>query len=159
MLSASAEFTWNKKVEQAIKNAAKRVTVEVGIPEEAKYPNGKSVNEVAMTMEFGNGKTPPRPFARQAIASDKADWKESIGKKLNKVAHGKTGSARMALKALGNEVRESIVRSIERLVNPALAPSTIATKKAKGSKRPEKPLIDTGTLKNSFKVVELEGEE
>lgn len=152
MVRAISQFTWNKTVEQRIRNAAKKAVVEVGVPKNAVYPNGMKVEDVAKIQEFGSGNVPPRPFARNAIAENKGKWGESAGRKLRKVARKGEGSAKTALRAVGEEVRQDVVRNIETLVDPHLKPSTVESKRKKGRSRPEKPLIDSGLLKSSIKV-------
>ena len=51
------------------------VTLAVGIDPSAKYPDGKSVAEVADFVEYGTRYMPPRPFMRNAKMENEASWR------------------------------------------------------------------------------------
>lgn len=51
------------------------ITIAVGIDPSAKYPDGKSVAEVAELVEYGTRYMPPRPFMRNAKAEKEASWR------------------------------------------------------------------------------------
>ena len=104
----NASFTWNKAVEQALRNATKKTHLAVGIPEDEEYPKGKKVSEVAMILEFGTEKIAPRAFLRGTVDERKGKWIEDTGRRLKKVARGKGGSARTVMKVLGAEVKADI---------------------------------------------------
>ena len=80
---------------------------------------------------------PPRPFMRNAIEKDSAQWS-----KIFREAIKRTGSIDQALAILGEKVKESIQDSIRTFVDPSNAKSTI---RKKGF---DAPLRDTGTLLN-----------
>lgn len=152
MIGMVSQFSWNAEVAQRIRNAAKRAVLTVGIPKDATYPDGVKVEAVAFTHEFGDGSVPPRPFMRNTIADRKGEWSESAGRKLRKILKkNATGSARTVLRSLGNEMVDDVRDGIERIVEPALKPSTVREKRIHGAKRPSKPLVDTGLLKDSIR--------
>ena len=51
------------------------ITLSVGIDPTAKYPDGKSVAEVADFVEYGTRYMPPRPFMRNAKSENAAAWR------------------------------------------------------------------------------------
>lgn len=158
MIRLISQFSFNKAVEQRIKNAAKHAVLGVGIGKDAEYPNGVKVETVAFRQEFGDGNVPPRPFVRTTVVNKKQDWAESAERKFAKVLKpNSNGSAKTALRALGEEMVEDIKRGIEDVVAPPLNPSTVKSKNRKGRKRPDKPLVDSGLLKDSIKAEVTEG--
>lgn len=120
--------------------AARAATyVDVGFLADAVYPDGTSVPAVAYVNEFGKKGQPPRPFFRKAIAENEQAWR----RKLAKLMEQNDMDARKSLTGLGVIVQGSIQKSINDLMSPPLAPSTV---KAKGF---DKPLIDTGVMLRS----------
>lgn len=116
-------------------------TVSVGFLEGATYPDGTSVPMVAAINEFGapaRGQ-PPRPFFRNMIAQDGPGWGDQVAAVLKATDY----DAPRSLQLMGEEIRGQLQDSILQLVDPPLAPSTVA---AKGF---DKPLIDTSVMLNS----------
>lgn len=137
--------------------------VEIGILAEDKNrkPSGKqtTILEYAIYNEFGTSKMPARPFFRIAINENEEKTKRSIRKYFNMVLIGiYTGEE--ALKKLGEEVRENIIKSIQEANNWA-TPLSPLTLKAKFKKRPDnnRILIDDKYLIRSirFKIVNIRG--
>lgn len=122
----------------------------VGFLEGATYPGGKGkpalhVAQVAFWNEFGTVRAPARPFFRTTIAKESGTWGENLGKAV--VAYDYDGE--LALRAVGQAMRDDVEASIQRWTTPPNAPSTIA-RKGHG-----KPLIDTAVMVRSpdFEVV------
>lgn|SRR5487761_2325541 len=134
-------------------NLEKSASVDVGFMGGATYPDGESVAFVATMNEFGRGVNVihptdevggsyyqmPRPFFRRAIKANKDKWAPNIATALKNNNYDAT----IALESVGQEIQEEVQESIRELVDPPLAPSTIA---AKGF---DKPLIDSGLMENS----------
>lgn len=112
--------------------------IEVGFFEGEKYPNGKSVAEVAAFNEFGGGKVPPRPFMRTCVERRKNIWKKLVRDEL-----AKNEDARVTLALLGNRMVEDLKDYIKIWTYPPNAPSTIAKKGFND------PLVETGRMMNS----------
>ena len=114
--------------------------VEVGFFPESRYDDGTPVAAVAAWNEFGTDSIPERPFFRRAIA----DMEDGLAKVVDTGLDRETLviDRRLADK-IGSYAADKVKESIEALVEPPNAPSTIARK---GSSN---PLIDTRTMKNA----------
>jgi hypothetical protein len=113
-------------------------TVKVGFIKGATYPEGTSVPLVAAINEFGRPPyQPPRPFFRRMIAAHKNEWPAAISNLLKSNDY----DARTTLAQVGDAIAGQLRQSIVDLVDPPLAPSTIARKGGV-----TKPLIDTGVM-------------
>lgn len=126
--------------------------VRVGFLDGATYPDGTSVAEVATINEFGapSRGQPPRPFFRLMIAEKRGTWGDAVA--LNWKATN--GDAAKTLDRMGQGIKGQLQDSIRNLVDPPLAPSTIARKGF------DKPLIDKGHMLNSVDyVVDLDGDK
>lgn len=123
-------------------------TVKVGFLEGATYPSGESVALIAAINEFGapSRGQPPRPFFRRMIAEKSGEWPAAVEANLKATNY----DAARTLDLVGQGIKGQLQQSIVDLVDPPLAPSTIAHK---GS---SKPLVDTGHMLNS---VDYEVEE
>jgi hypothetical protein len=113
-----------------------------GFLEGSTYPDGTSTPLVAATQEFGSPShnIPSRPFFRTMIKQESPHWGEDIGKLLTAsnydVAH--------ALGSMGMEIKNELQDSIKALMDPPLAPATVARKGF------DKPLVDTGHMWQSI---------
>lgn len=143
------------KLQQALTKIAKNLApaggkpqVKAGFLSDATYPDGSSVAMVAAIDEFGapSRGQPPRPFFRNMIAQHGKQWPDQVAKLLK--AHDY--NARIVLGLMGELIVGQLKQSINDLVEPPLAPSTIA---AKGF---DKPLIETSHMINSadYEVVD-----
>ena len=136
----------NKKTTLDIKNMAKKLDkmkTQVGFFSSAKYEDGTSVAEVAMTNEYGVPQKgqPPRPFMRQALKRS-GEWKKTFDFMVKK-DFSRGGDFKAPFDTLGLVVQGDIKTSIKELTAPALAQSTIDKKGF------SKPLIDTGYMLDS----------
>lgn len=141
----------------AIADRAGAAHVRVGFLENAVTPEGLPEAQKAFWNEFGKDgtddtpKQPPRPFFRNMIAEvtpQVGDWTE-------KALAATDMDVTKALTLLGEKLQDELVSSIDKLVDPPLAPSTI---ERKGS---AKPLVDYGDMRRSvgYEVVEGSAEE
>jgi hypothetical protein len=119
-------------------------TLKVGFLEGATYPDGTSVPFVAAMNEFGvpSHGQPPRPFFRRAIQANKDKW----GKAAAMILKATNGDVPKTLALLGEGIKGDIVQSINDLVAPPLAQSTIDRKGF------DKPLIEHAIMINSVGV-------
>lgn len=114
------------------------------------YEGGASVAEVAAFNEFGSSDTPPRPFMRQSFENHEAELKAAC-ELVNQIL-AKGGTVEEALSRLGVTAKALIQAEI---VNGGFEPNAPSTIKKKGS---DKPLIDSGTMRQSVTyVVRKEG--
>lgn len=130
-----------RHLEQLAQRLGNGEILRAGFLEGATYPDsGEPVATIAAANEFGRPENnqPPRPFFRLAIAKNRNRWANGLGKL---ILQGQP--AEQALALTGEVVRGDIQASIRELRDPALAPSTVA------SKGFDKPLIDTSHMINS----------
>lgn len=168
---AKTAFKGGDKLQKALNDLAKKVkrggTVEVGVFEDATYPDGTSVARVAKWNEFGTKSTPPRPFMRQTINDKQGSWGNALGKAL----HVTDYDAGKALGIVGEHIAEQIRETI---ANGSFAPNSDLTNLLKdrypkggygaeefvkaasdlrsGKRGPDgKPLVWSGKLLNSIR--------
>lgn len=125
--------------------------LKVGFLKGGKYytdKDGTPVAAVAAWNEFGVPvhNQPPRPFFRIMIAEQAPKW----GKMAAALLKANDGDVDATLDIMGQEIQGRIKESINALMEPPLAASTIAKKKGN-----DKPLIDTAIMVNavSFEVL------
>lgn len=130
------------KLKNTIKDV-KKVKIEAGFIDGAKYPDGTPVATVAMQNNLGTANIPARPFFTIAINKNKKKWIKLLK---NGIIQGK---GLKAAKLVGEQMRVDIVKTITDLDTPPNAPYTIAKK---GSSN---PLVDTSTLRKSvtYKII------
>lgn len=116
--------------------------VDVGFMENATYPDGTGVAEVAFTNEFGvpSKGQPPRPFFRNMIEEEKETW----GPKMARMAGPANYDGEVILGLMGEDIKGDLQKSINDLVKPRLAQYTIDKKGF------DKPLIETAHMLNSI---------
>jgi hypothetical protein len=133
------------KLPKALAELGKMVTkaakLRVGFLEKARYPDGTPVAMIAAINEYGapSRGQPPRPFFRRMISAKQNEWAPAIADLLK--SNGM--DAEKALELAGAAIAGQLRQSITDLVDPPLAPSTIAKKGF------DKPLIDTGQMLSS----------
>jgi hypothetical protein len=120
---------------------SKARSVRVGFLDDARYPDGTPVAEVAAINEFGNPSKgqPPRPFFRDMIRERGKDWPEGIARALKDADY----DAEAALDVTGAAIKGQLQQQISSYVGPPLKESTV---KRKGF---DKQLVDTGVMLNS----------
>lgn len=115
-----------------------RTTLSVGFkPGEHFEEDGTDVAEVALRNELGDDRIPARPFMRQTVENHEAE----ITALVHKAASRET--AKDILNLIGDGISQLMRDEIS---NGDFAPNAPATIVAKGS---DKPLIDTGTMRDS----------
>lgn len=107
--------------------------------------NGVDIAQIAMWNEIGTSNMPSRPFLRKSVDENADKINAQCGKALKAVVTG--GGAEQTLKQLGVFAVALVQAKIRDGSYAPNAPSTIAKK---GS---DKPLIDTGRMRQSTKYV------
>lgn len=97
------------------------------------------VAQVAFWNEFGTKKTPPRPFMRNTVASKSPRWGNALGMALRRHNY----DAARALDDMGQGIQKQVRESITNWTDP---PNSKLTRELKGK---NKPLIDSGTMRNA----------
>ena len=112
---------------------------------------GVDMAQIAMFNEWGTSTAPARPFLRQTADENLDDIKAFGGEKIQDIAEG--GMAEDALKQLGVYGKGLVQEQIKNGTFEPNAPSTIRRKKS------DKPLIDTGKMRQSVNfVIKKKGE-
>lgn len=122
-------------------------SVRVGVLEDATYPDGTGVAQVAFWNEYGTATTPSRPFFRSTVNDNRKAWVQNTKNLIN--LHNDPNKV-MGL--MGEHIKGQIVQSIVGWASPPNAPYTI---RMKGF---NKPLIDTGQMSRSISY-EIGGNE
>ena len=139
-----------KKIIQSIKDLGVN-GINVGISKDKTNHEGVSIaqyaywNEVGVESKDGKGwKIPPRPFMRGWADSNKENIKQTMQSVAQAVSSGKI-EAETAVERIGQYCQDGIKSYIRR---GDFTPNSPATIEKKGSSR---PLIDTGTMRNSIR--------
>lgn len=139
---------WTPEGKQFMKTLRELTELEVRIGYQRGTLSGNPDNssradlvDIAMWNEFGTVNIPSRPFMRDSVDKHEAAINHMLTAQKDALLHGAT--AREILNTAGLFQQDLIQTEIEQGDFVANAPTTI---RKKGS---DKPLIDTGTLKNS----------
>lgn len=110
--------------------------------------------EIGYLMENGSpaANIPARPFLRPGIRGEKAAIVARLKSAGNAALTGDLGAVEKGLTAAGLIAEAAVKAKITDGPFAALAPSTIAKRKARG-RSSDKPLIDTGQLRNAVTSV------
>ena len=119
--------------------------VAVGFQDGSSYENGATVMEVAAYNEFGSSDTPARPFMKQSFESHGDELQAACDEVNRTLANG--GNTQQALEKLGVMAKGLIQ---EEIASGNFAPNAASTIAKKGS---DKPLIDTGNMRQSVNYV------
>lgn len=114
-------------------------SVRVGVLENATYPDGTSVAQVAFWDEYGTATTPSRPFFRYTVNGNRKNWVLSV-KNLMKLHN----NPQKVMGLMGEHMKGQIVQSIVEWSTPPNAAYTVAKKGF------NKPLIDSGQMSRSI---------
>lgn len=152
-----ADFTLSikggERLDRRLRDLSRKIgtgkTLKIGVPKDAKYPDGTPVASVLLWNEFGTTRTtegglvqhvPPRPVVRPVMAENSRRW----GRILADVLLAQNYNVANTLAIMGEGIVGQIKQKIAEIRDPPNAPATIA---AKGF---DKPLIDTGQMQNSI---------
>ena len=143
---------WTPEGKQFMKTLRELTELEVRIGYQRGTLSGNPDNssradlvDIAMWNEFGTVNIPSRPFMRDSVDKHEAAINHMLTAQKDALLHGAT--AREILNTAGLFQQDLIQTEIEQGDFVANAPTTIMKK---GS---DKPLIDTGTLKNSVHYI------
>ena len=112
---------------------------------EATEEGGADVAEIAAYNELGSSNTPARPFMKQSFETHESDLQKACDEVNRTISNG--GTAEQALNKLGVFCKGLVQ---EQIVSGDFAPNAESTIAKKGS---SKPLIDTGTMRQSVNYV------
>ena len=127
--------------------------IKAGIVEGSGDIDGVDIAQYAAWNEFGvpgkdkKWRIPPRPFIRGWIENNGEEIKQTVERLHKQVADGRMTAA-VAIKRLGQYAQDGIKRYV---MTGNFTPNAEATIQRKGSSR---PLIDTGTMRNSVRYEE-----
>lgn len=148
---------WDKKTPEGEKFFAeieklKKMQVFVGYQAgQVEDDDGVDMAQIAMFNELGTSSSPSRPFLRMSVDENMDKIKSTCGSELKKLNSG--GTAESILKRVGTLGVRLVQEEIQAGSFEPNAPSTI---RKKGS---DKPLIDTGRMRQSVKyVIKKKGE-
>lgn len=133
-----------KKFEKMLEDFGK-LEVRIGLQQGKTEKNGVDLVDVAMFNEFGTVHSPSRPFLRDSVDAHAAEINTFLQSMVNIIAKG--GSAESVLKKIGVFQKGLVQKEI---ANGTFVPNSEATIKKKGS---DKPLIDTGRMRQSINYV------
>jgi len=147
------------KVSKSI-DALGRARVMVGVPADKASRSGDTINNAALAAIMENGapevNIPPRPFMKPGVASVQPQIAAGLKKAGEFALQGRADAVNRELHRVGTIGRDAIKAKITDGPFVPLKQSTIAARKSKRKSRKNtdiKPLIDTGSLRNSIDYV------
>lgn len=123
----------------------KHLQVRIGFQAGAAEEDGVDMTDIALWNEVGTVSSPARPFMRNSVDENKDQISAMCKEQMRRLCKG--GTAQSALQSIG-AYQKGLVQ--EKIVNGSFvpnAPSTIRRKKS------DKPLIDSGTMRQSVNFV------
>jgi hypothetical protein len=134
--------------------------VMVGVPADKADRKDGPINNAALAYIQENGapeaNIPPRPFMKPGVASVQPQLAAGLKKAGEFALQGRADAVNRQLHRVGAIGRDAIKAKITDGPFTPLKPSTIAARKSKRKSRKNtdiKPLIDTGSLRNSIDYV------
>ena len=121
-----------------------KAVVKTGIQSDAGESDGVSIAEYASFNEFGTRTIPERPFMRKTFDDNLANYNKLIERLFKGMLGGKL-DAKMAFSILGQQTEDDMKNTI---MTGGFKENSKKTVAIKGSSR---PLIDTGTMRNSIR--------
>jgi HK97 gp10 family phage protein len=152
----NVRVTGGKKFEKLLKKIEElQKGVKAGVPKGATTTEGESIPMYAYFNEVGTSRMPARPFLRQCVAENEDKWASTMRKMTYKVIQ--SGKVNGILVVTGELMKAHIKQTIQKGSFAPDAPSTVKAKARKGKSEPDRPLFDTGQMKDSidFEVVDL----
>lgn len=123
-----------------------KLQVRVGFQQGDEQEEGVDLLDIAMWNELGTSSSPSRPFMRKSVDENEEKINAFLNAQVKKLAKGET-TAEQVFKAVG-AFQKGLVQ--EKIKNGEFEPNSPYTIKKKGS---DKPLIDTGTMRQSVNFV------
>jgi hypothetical protein len=127
-------------------NKLTSLTIKCGFPEgENAYDDGTDLVSVAIYNEYGTSNMPARPFMKQSWEEHEDDLKKVCQEANQIIVNG--GTAQEAASTIG-AFGVGLIQ--QQIVDGDFVPNAESTIRQKGS---ERPLIDTGHMRQSVKYV------
>lgn len=123
-----------------------KLQVRVGFQQGDEQEEGVDLLDIAMWNELGTSSSPSRPFMRKSVDENEEKINAFLNVQIKKLAKGEA-TAEQVFKAVG-AFQKGLVQ--EKIKNGEFEPNSPYTIKKKGS---DKPLIDTGTMRQSVNFV------
>lgn len=125
-IARMAEVTGGQQLDNVLKALAKKIKgghVRVGFLEGATYPNGTPVAMIAAIQEYGAPAKgiPPRPFFRNAIKENAANWPRLADAALAQSDNNTEAALRIIGARIAGQIQESIIKTNA----PPLSPVTL----------------------------------
>lgn len=128
-----AKIKGGKKLREKLEEIARKATsagkVRVGFLENATYPDGTSVAQVAFWQNFGTKKVPPTMFFSNAVKDKGPDWGEALGRALVASSYDSRKALAMVGEVVAGDIREAIIA----VDGPPLSPITLMLRKMFGN--------------------------
>lgn len=118
------------KLKEILGKTSKGEVLRLGFLEDATYPTGEKVAQVAFWNEYGTQTSPPRPFFRNFIADHKGEW----GNDLGKLMRIRNNDVYECLHVMGIRMKGQLEQQIVDTDAPALSPVTIMLRKIRSEK-------------------------
>ncbi|GBR56495.1 hypothetical protein [Gluconobacter sphaericus] len=150
-----AQKNWMARLLERVLRRGAQMHLNAGFLEGATTTDGKPMAEIAAYNEFGTEHIPARPFMRNTVAKNQAEWPRLLAASLKVCG----GDMEKAIDMTANRIVAQIQHEIETLQDPPLSQSTIDARLRNDKRRgtlktvnmatAAKPLIDTGHMLNS----------
>lgn len=111
---------WQAAIARLQQKVEKGTQVSVGFFDNATYPDGTSVAQVAAWNEFGTNTSPPRPFMRNAVADNKAGWPKLMAETLKEANYDVDKALALCGERIGAQIQQAIIT----IDGPANSPLT-----------------------------------
>lgn len=143
-----------KHIADLARRLNKKATLDVGFFEDATYPDGTSVAEVAAAQNYGTDRIPARPFFSNMVRTKSSGWPGA----LVNIMRANDFDADRSLDLLGQGIVEQLQQSIRDTNSPPLAEATLKARGVDPSTKYNpsdpatfgaKPLIHTAVMINS----------
>lgn len=142
-------------LQKSIRELTKREIL-VGIPsDETQRKEGTITNAaIGYINEFGSPakNIPARPFLIPGVQRAEGKIEKRLKKSIEHVLDGSKTGMITQMNAAGLEAQNSVRATINKGIMPELSESTLAARRRRG-RTGEKPLIDTGQLRNSITYI------
>lgn len=141
--------------------ALSQTDVLVGVPHGEERTDGNLTNaEIGYLLENGSPamNLPPRPHLIPGVEAVQDFVSQQLFKAIDSALEGNQNKMYFYLGSAGMKATMSVKRVINSGEFTALAPLTIAKRKARGRKS-EKPLVDTGQYRNSHTYIIMNKDE
>lgn len=128
----------------------KTLRVKIGFQQgKEQEDDGTDLCDIALWNELGTSSIPSRPFMRDAVDKHRDEIDKFLDQQFSLLAKGKT-TAEMMMKSIGVFVKGLVQQEIVDGTFEPNAPSTIKRKES------DKPLIDTGKMRQSVNFVVID---